>query len=58
LRADVKDRCIDERDIELVLGLQLVLGGREPLLDYLRRFCPAFGKPTHKLVPGWRREKN
>jgi hypothetical protein len=58
LLADVKDRCIDERDIELVLGPQLVLGGAEPLLDYLRRFCPAFGKPAHKLVPGRRCEKD
>jgi hypothetical protein len=41
-----------------VLGPQLVLGGREPLPDYLRRFRPAFGKPTHKLVPGRRCEKD
>jgi hypothetical protein len=47
LRADVKNRCIDERDIELVLGLQLVLSGREPLADYVRRFSSALGKPAH-----------
>ena len=52
------DRCIDERDIELVLGLQLVLGGGEPLLDYLRRFRPALGKPAHQFIPRRRSQEN
>ncbi len=49
---------VDQRDVELVLGGQLLARGPQPALPLLLRLGPPAHEPAHQLLPGRRLEED
>jgi len=58
LLGHVLDGRVDQRDLELFGGRELVLGGREAPGQHLRRLRTAAGEPADQLVPGRRGQED
>jgi len=58
LLGHVLDGRVDQRDLELLGRRELVLGGREPPGQHLRRLRTAAGEPADQLVPGRRGQEH